>query len=123
MNTPTTPNYNVDYFIAKFSAIPEERWITGVMTDKNKYCALGHCGAGNPLAGNADFNHTEESKALNKLFKANFNEPAWKINDSKDYGYPQSTPKQRILAALQDIKKAQLDAQYKEDCMYDGANY
>lgn len=103
----TTPIYDVDYFIAKFTAIPEERWIIGTMTYEDKHCALGHCGAGNPLPGTTDFNHTEESKALEQLFKANFNEETWKINDSQFYGFNQPTPRQRILAALQQIKEKQ----------------
>lgn len=37
-------NYDVDYFINKFEAIPEEMWCVGLWVDsEGRKCALGHC--------------------------------------------------------------------------------
>ncbi len=47
MNTPTAPvEYTLDYFIAKFEAIPETLWTTGsyLSPDGTCCCALGHLG-------------------------------------------------------------------------------
>lgn len=90
--------YTVDYFIRKFEAIPEERWCVYVTDDGNgRHCAYGHC-----LHNDAV---TPESMALIELFP--LNENAAVINNGHSPRYPQPTPKQRILAALHDIKKMQ----------------
>lgn len=93
-------NYDVDYFIKKFEAIPEERWCTGYYhkEDRTKFCALGHCGR---FVSDAD---SIESLALRRVFH-----PAVVsiINDNGNIRYSQATPKQRILAALYDIKAKQ----------------
>lgn len=36
-------DYNIQYFIDKFEAIPEENWCTGTLKDGNRLCAFGHC--------------------------------------------------------------------------------
>jgi hypothetical protein len=36
--------YDVDYFIKKFEAIPEDKWIMGSFFFNSRSCALGHCG-------------------------------------------------------------------------------
>jgi hypothetical protein len=93
MNTNTTV-YNAQYFIDKFSTIPEEKWCTGKFEDEHgRHCALGHCGA------RKSFVRTEEANALSALI--------WpmSINDGDADDYQQPTPKQRILAALEDAKK------------------
>lgn len=92
--------YTVDYFIEKFEAIPEDNWITGKYYDPEiGCCALGWCGEKN-------FEETVESNSLTNLLKG------WvaEINDGTLHGqhikYRKfTTPKQRILAALNDIKK------------------
>lgn len=38
-------NYTLDYFIKKFTKIPENKWITGMCERGDKHCVLGHCGA------------------------------------------------------------------------------
>lgn len=86
--------YDVDYFINKFSSIPEEKWCTDKFTDHDKcYCALGFC-------GETDRSHTEESEALILLIMN-----IVPINDGGHPIYQQPTPKQRVLAALNDLKK------------------
>lgn len=95
--------YDKAYFIAKFEAIPEEQWAEGDYEVSNKRCALGHCGA--PTT-------TAEADALVRLFKPGFEggkysyystTPVPDINDGTNKHYPQPTPKQRILAALNDL--------------------
>lgn len=88
--------YDVDYFIAKFEAIPEEKWGIGKYENESgQMCAYGHCGC---LSG---FNMTEEGNHLINLSEFSF----VSINDGKNNSYQQTTPKQRVLAALYDLKK------------------
>lgn len=90
-------DYTVDYFIEKFEKIPEEKWITGLYEDINgNHCALGWCG----VKGDAN----DESAELTRLFWK-IDKSVIRVNDGILYAeYQQSTPKQRILAALRDIK-------------------
>lgn len=112
--------YNVDYFINKFEAIPEEKWCTGDfnLIDINgniTYCANGLCGV--------YFNKQEyivyktgEALALAEILSQlkitcdhTYKDPIYAttaiINDGHTAEYQQPTPKQRILAALYDIKR------------------
>lgn len=91
--------YNVDYFINKFEAIPEDKWFVGSYQNPNnpeQKCARGHCG------GDYSWLSTEEEMALLKLL-GRFTTTS--INDGIDLNYQQPTPKQRILAALYDLKR------------------
>ena len=109
-----TKIYDEDYFIRKFSAIPEEKWFVGEYVDPygDKFCALGHCGErrheSSILVGS--ILSTEESEELKNLFDTN-NLHVTFVNDGLGYfitkRFPQSTPKQRILAALRYIKSKQ----------------
>lgn len=108
--------YNVDHFINKFRAIPEEMWCTSdFITGSGSKCANGHCG----IRSIIDFNN--ESMALQKVFSplmvtgmgvlindyANYSLKAAYINNGNTDQYQQPTPKQRILQALYDIKAMQ----------------
>lgn len=56
--------YDVDYFIAKFQAIPEDLWTTGELGKEGEpRCATGHCGV--------EFysSLTEEAKALSEILR------------------------------------------------------
>lgn len=86
--------YDVNFFIRKFEAIPEDKWITGKWELNGNHCALGHCGA-----IQSDVSLTDEACALNELLTN-----VIAINDGRDQVYAQPTPKQRILAALNDIR-------------------
>jgi lambda repressor-like predicted transcriptional regulator len=90
--------YDVDYFIKKFSTIPDDKWCVGAFNnDAGCCCALGHCGHRAGL-------RTTEGIALGALFNgAALNIVA--VNDRHSLLYTQDTPKARILAALHDIKK------------------
>ncbi len=91
---------DVQYFIDKFEKIPEDRWCTGLFTKGDNHCAYGHCGVMQPLQ------ETVESKRLSYLFR--FSGIVTDINDGRDKRYPQPTPKQRILAALRDVKNKEV---------------
>lgn len=102
-------NYTVQFFINKFSAIPEDRWYKGKLRDPEDYarCALGHC-LGQRIRVYFDdvCIPTDESRALNKLFYQ-IDTCVDSVNDGRVDRYPQSTTKKRILAALYDIAKKQ----------------
>jgi hypothetical protein len=90
--------YTVDYFIKKFEAIPEDK-ITGSIwwsAESNCGCAHGHCGV------RYEKGETEESRGLLVFLPL-----ASAITVGTHSRYQQPTPKQRILAALYDIKKMQ----------------
>lgn len=105
-------NYDIDYFIKKFEAIPEEKWITDLQLDQDgNSCALGWCMTEEDrvhslqnwsYVAHWSGHETEEGKVLweNILPRA-----VTLINNGQDTRYQQATPKQRILAALQDAKR------------------
>jgi len=91
-------NYDVNYFIKKFEAIPEDKWGVGDYERNGKCCAYGHCGMHK--------SNSQEGDALEMLFrKTDINVIG--VNDGEDGRYKENHPKQRILAALYDIKKLQ----------------
>lgn len=94
--------YDVNYFIEKFEAIPESLWCEGKITDGDMHCAIGHCGGvmNKELEG--------ESQALVSIIFNVLGYGIFQINDSITNQYPQPTPKQRILAALYDIRDKEL---------------
>lgn len=110
--------YTVDYFINKFEAIPENKWNDFIQYDvqSDTRCAFGHCGIekhylkyGNPVV---DGTETKEGQGLIDLFRNSGYHTAsgnWvtDVNNGRSDTYQQPTPKQRILAALYDIKKMQ----------------
>lgn len=108
--------FNVDYFIAKFSAIPDEKWKVGGAKFGDCMCALAHCGEGHWC----DMN--EERAALIELFGSKGGDSFEAVTDVNDGSDPKTcyfqserlveilahkTPKARILAALNDIKSKQ----------------
>lgn len=122
--------YNVDYFINKFSAIPEELWSRYQFIEQERRCANGHCGVRH--ISSMAINETDESRALQQLFSilkitdltennmavmdggysGNRMPPTYSlkaavINRGESNEYQQPTPKQRILAALRDIRAMQ----------------
>lgn len=106
--------YDVEYFVAKFEAIPEDKWATGILFNQidGTKCVLGHCGV-------VDY----EDKILNEKVKSlvEILDPVYKLtNNHKRHPYGKSyatvykfndlnegdvgalgeTPKERILNAL-----------------------
>jgi uncharacterized protein YdbL (DUF1318 family) len=99
-------NYDVDYFIQKFEAIPEKFWIVGKFHCGHKHCAQGHI---------KDQHRADEagemSERLHGLLmrvctgpKAEIGNAIARVNDGREPDYQQPTPKARILAALRDVK-------------------
>ena len=87
------PAFDGAYFIAKFGAIPDERWIEGELSaPMDRHCALGFTMVGG--------NWSDESTALCRLFGY---DQVSLINDGQDLRYKQPTPKARVLAALRDL--------------------
>lgn len=104
------PNYDVDYFIEKFTNIPEHHWTEKVFNrtlfEVEKCCALGHCGARHT------WDDTSESRALHNLFKdhqmgvIDVNDGAELLFFDKTVDFMKSeSPRGRILGALEYIKK------------------
>lgn len=109
--------YTVDYFIDKFNAIDSNDIGVGSI---GNHCALWHCG----LEGDKYFIgdepiHTDESLALCTILEPIVNnhrkyklptddhEIVWSVNDGNDSYLVGNTPKERILACLNDIKTKQ----------------
>jgi hypothetical protein len=103
----TTTQYTPDYFIKKFSAIPDEKWITDSFSKDGKCCALGHCGWGN-LLDDVPYDEREKAKAegraLSRLFYTYIDASVTVVNDGRGT-FKQATPRERILAALREIAK------------------
>lgn len=114
--------YDVDYFINKFEGIPENKWTTGNMgiMGQTLKCALGFCGIKKDY-----YPETKQSRALSKLFGGKVISQGYYdvsnvyyVNDGIPSGLGIkylniNSPKQRILAALYDIKKMQ-QPEYKD---------
>ena len=104
--------YTVDFFIKKFSKIPDSKWCKGSYSKGDMYCALGHCGETD--SGKS----TDESRALINLFLNRETQDYTSVADINDgrirYGTiakeympiveKLKTPKARILAALRKLK-------------------
>jgi len=112
-------NYDVNYFIQKFEAIPEDKWARFTqLDDDGSRCALGWCDGREKFLYRSEIagDQTKEGEGLIRLFlyaKIYFGNDSLKshgvasVNNGTHAKYPQPTPKQRILAALYDIKKMQ----------------
>jgi len=88
--------YDIHYFIAKFEAIPDNKWCVEKFTDeKGRCCALGHCGV---RGSNTMFCiSTKQGEALKKILP----DGVTSINDGVFKGeFKGKTPKARILEAL-----------------------
>jgi len=97
-------NYTRDHFIAKFEAIPEDKWVKGFYTDgQGNCCALGHCGMKAASYEDAPVeSSTNESRALSRLLLVH-DLSIIDINDGQCAAFRQDTPKQRVLAALRSL--------------------
>ncbi len=107
--------YTIDYFINKFEAIPDSRWVTGSFENLGRHCANGHCGVSNENYMSPPCEALFLAEILSPLKKEYWivigDSPIFSvtvsINDGFTPEYQQPTPKQRILAALYDIKAMQ----------------
>lgn len=92
--------YNVDYFLNKFDAIPDDQWTTQVYQSSlvNAHCALGHC-------GETVLSSSVESTTLSRILEMHLDAFVIFINDGhSDYADLGDTPKERIMNALILIK-------------------
>lgn len=119
-NLAMNNQFDADYFLAKFSAIPDEQWCVVHLEVTRphgvQHCALGQCGE------NYDYGETIESRALKGLFSTigieveivnDYCGPThWNGEFISPYGHI-TKPKARILQALHDIKSRQEQAQPK----------
>lgn len=85
--------YTPDYFIHKFSAIPDEQWSDAVeVCSPGRWCVLCLCSCG------------EEIDYLHRLFGFGH----WSVlaicDGKRPHLFPQATPKARMLAALEMLK-------------------
>lgn len=114
--------HDVDYFIKKFSAIPDNLWITYSRSNgQGGHCAHGWCDVQTVAQYSGSFGKmTEEEKGLIDIATKYFTwQPLYSlpervsfrgfayINNAPSDRYPQTTPKARVLAALEDIKRQQ----------------
>lgn len=116
-----TKLFTVDYFIKKFEAIPEPLFIKNdIGTLGGPRCANGHClGMGSYSSDEGEglkqlflklkvtFRNVSASYLNADLDNWGYSRIAEQINNGNAIEYQQPTPKQRILAALYDIKKMQ----------------
>ena len=93
--------FGIDFFIHKFKDILDSKWTTRAYKKNGGLCALGHC-------GEFDSNDpTPQSIALEKIFEE-YDLDVSLVNDGECLLYLQKTPKERILSALNDIRKKEL---------------
>lgn len=102
-------NYDVNFFISKFEKIPESKWAVGTQNSHDgSRCALGWCNPEYKTGSKKEFS------SLLDLFEANgimgyfgILGGVARVNNGSHPNYQHPTPKQRILAALHDIKAMQ----------------
>lgn len=89
--------YDLEYFIEKFSSIPDDRWIEGRYIDESGCCcALGHCGHRQGSQGG-----TIESFEIQEICPL-----IHRINDGYSaYRSLGSTPKERVVNYLKSLRK------------------
>ena len=91
--------YDVDYFINKFKSIPEDKWCVDEFVNKQGQCCVyGHCGL-----TDVEYDSPEADDLGDLFYSIGYLNPAL-VNNGVDPRYTQNTPKQRIMAALKDIK-------------------
>lgn len=94
--------YTLDYFIAKFTNTRDNLWCTNHYQYDGKSCAMGWCGVDSNGYLNSSSHEANELIVLFDLHGLSVED----VNDAGNYKYQQATPKERILAALYDIKKS-----------------
>ena len=106
--------YNVDYFIGKFSATVESSWNEGFQNKNDgTHCALGHCDDFSMQNTLGDVLKPIQITITKSMYGNDYGKVVLgalkvaAINNGETAEYQQPTPKQRILAALQDVKKLQ----------------
>lgn len=109
--------YDVNYFIKKFSAIPNEKWTKDKFTDGHgRYCALGHCGYSdkNPVGNGVEGYHLTQMFDHYAIRVACVNDGDYShvlLVDNRAWYWTHTgkTPKERILNFLYTIKSGILN--------------
>ena len=111
--------------------IPKDKWISGAYELNGSHCFLGHCGMRNGVSSSEKereiFNHIRSltasllhmisfdnnlaffnsnwinKEAFNDMINNKSGTPIISINDGSIKEYPQDNPKDRVLAALNDL--------------------
>lgn len=97
-------NYTIDYFINKFSSIPEAKWSRRwLLTPDGKSCAVGHCGANGPW----EIESTPEAIALINIFVEHGHD-VFMVNDLGD-----EHPKKNVLSYLSFFKEKKILDSFK----------
>lgn len=97
--------FNAQFFINFFGAIPGKDWCSGNLVDgQGRKCAYGHL---TPELSMEEINPELENE-FNKLGIENGIDNFAAINNGKNPNYQQPTEKQRILAALRDIRNKEV---------------
>lgn len=97
--------FNLEYFIKKFSDIPEEKWTTGQFVDESGcMCAYGHCG---DRKGQED---GKESKDLSRIIMDKDEVWPYHLADINDGNYDHeetygNNPKDRVVNYLKSLRK------------------
>lgn len=98
----TEQKFDLEYFVSKFEAIPDDQWITGEFFDERGCkCAYGHCGA-----VNSSTDTIESSKLLDLDLEHSFRIAAVNDNTDNEYSAYGSTPKQRVVNYLKSLRDA-----------------
>lgn len=101
-------NYTVDYFIAKFEAIPTDKWCVMFLERDGRHCAIGHCLSSTLRPPEMQ---PEAAALINLTGKTGGDDPTIAlVNNGSSLTYPEDTPKLRVLAFLHDIKRQQEEA-------------
>lgn len=108
----TTPTYDLAYFRALFTSKSEEEWNDNDRDGVNTRCVLGHLDVLNDRCRVISGGLNPIAQAMDALFKPLAN-PLYRqgrvdwalaaVNNGWDTRYPQATPRQRVLAAVDDL--------------------
>lgn len=111
--------YTIQYFIDKFSVIPEDQWCSfSLISPDGKRCALGHClskettfyNANAWLDGGIPVNPEIAGLAAIGINYIDGQFSIVSVNNGEDLRFQQPTEKQRVLAALQWCKEQEAEA-------------
>lgn len=87
--------------------VPEEQWGVGMFEWQGKCCMFGHW---NTKSGRDAAYFGQECRCfmdkINSFLGYSSGNMGFRVNDGELKNYPQSTPKQRVMALLDDMIKA-----------------
>lgn len=88
--------------IGILQGIPEIDFIAGDWDHGDKHCSMGHLNLA--FGSEVSYRNTKETNLINSMIETKFNYSIVSINDySRATPFKQSTPKGRVIAALQSL--------------------